>query len=252
MAAAMDAPRGPEAAPLTHTAVRRAALLTAGAGIAYGLLSIAAWFMLRLDRDALFEMDDPYGHYADAEFTWASIATTYLMPIAAILFLWFVVALRGWIRATRQRRNMLISDLQLVSAVVFVALFLIGAAAAATSVIIAESEPASLSADSLQAIVSFGFTLMQIMGVRMAAVFVLATASLGVTTRVLPRWFSLLSYAFGLILMLTPITHAALILAFPVWVIVLSLILLYHIVSLAEDEIPGFSDLDADNAEMPS
>ena len=47
-----------------------------------------------------------------------------VMPIAAILFLWFIVALRGWIRSTQQRRNMLISDLQLVSGVVFVTLFL--------------------------------------------------------------------------------------------------------------------------------
>jgi hypothetical protein len=248
----MDVPRGPDGTSLTRTAVRRAALITAGAGIAYGLLSIVAWVLLRLDRDILFDTDDLSGYYAQREFTWAEIAATYLLPIAAILFLWFVVALRGWIRVTRQRRNMIISDLQLVSAVAFVSLFLVGAAAAATSVVVAESESTSLSNESLVAIASFGFTLMQIMGVRLAAVFVIASASLGVTTGVMPRWFSLLSYLFGLVLMLTPVAHAALILAFPVWVIALSVILLYHIAHLAEDQIPGFSEMGADDADAPA
>ena len=237
---------------MTRHAIRRAALLTGGAGIAYGLLSIAAWLLLRLDRHALLQADDPYAYMAETGSGWASLAATYLLPIAAILFLWFVVALRGWIRTTQQRRNMLISDLQLVSAVVFVCLFLVGAAAAATSVVIAESEPGSLSGESLGAVASFGFTLMQTMGVRMAAVFVIASASLGVTTGVMPRWFSLLSYVFGLILMLTPMAHDAFILAFPVWVIALSVILLYHIANLAEDEIPGFSERTAIAGEVPS
>ena len=48
----------------------------------------------------------------------------YLLPFAALLFLWFIVALRGWIRGTQHRRNLLISDVQLVSGTVFTALFL--------------------------------------------------------------------------------------------------------------------------------
>jgi hypothetical protein len=67
----------------------------------------------------------------------------------------------------------------------------------------------------------------------------------------MPRWFSLLSYVFGLALMLTPVAHAALILAFPVWVTALSAILLHHIAHLAENEIPGFSEMGADDADAP-
>ena len=75
----------------------------------------------------------------------------------------------------------------------------------------------------------------------MAAIFVIATASLGMTTGVLPRWFNLLSYGFGGLLILTPIVEVALTVAFPIWVIALSILLLYHVARLADDEVPGFA-----------
>ena len=57
----------------------------------------------------------------------------------------------------------------------------------------------------------------------------------------LPRWFNIVSYGFGLVLMLTPIVEQALSLAFPVWVIALSILLLYHLMNLRDDELPGFA-----------
>ena len=77
--------------------------------------------------------------------------------------------------------------------------------------------------------------------VPVAAVFVIATASLGMTSKVLPRWFSLLSYLFGVVLILTPVVADVLFLAFPVWLIVLSLMLLWHLARLDPDDLPGFT-----------
>jgi len=230
----------PEPAALRR-ALRRAALLTAGAGIAYGVLTIVAWYLMAQDRNGLAEATDPYAYYTESGFDGASVAGLYLLPFAAILFLWFIVALRGWIRGTQHRRNMLISDLQLVSGVVFTAVFLVGAAAVATSVVVAGSGSNELTIASLRGLAGFGSTLMVVMGVRMAAIFVIATASLGMTTGVLPRWFNFVSYGFGLILMLTPVVEEDFIVAFPVWVIVLSVILLYHLARVSPDEIPGFA-----------
>lgn len=222
-------------------ALRRAALLTSGAGILFGLLTMASWYLMRADRAALAGASDPAAPFPVADFSGSTIAGLYLLPIAAILFLWFIVALRGWIRRTQQRRNLLISDVQLVSGVTFVALFLVASAAIATSVVASGSEGGEISTMTLRTLASFGNTVMVVMGVRMAAVFVIATASLGATTGVLPRWFSYLSYGFGLVLILTPLVEPALILAFPVWVIVLSVILLYHLANVPEDQIPGFT-----------
>jgi hypothetical protein len=230
----------PEPAALRR-ALRRAALLTAGAGIGYGVLTNVAWYLMAQERAGLAEATDPYAYYVESGFDGAMVAGLYLMPFASILFLWFIVALRGWIRGTQHRRNMLISDLQLVSGVVFTAVFLVGAAAVATSVIVAGSGSDEVTIAALRALSGFGSTLMVVMGVRMAAIFVIATASLGMTTGVLPRWVNFVSYGFGLILMLTPVVEEDFIVAFPVWVIVVSVILLYHLARVSPDEIPGFA-----------
>ena len=222
-------------------AIRRAALLTAGAGIAYGVLVIVAWFLMAGERDALREAADPTAQHSTTALGEASLASMYLLPFAAILFLWFIVALRGWIRSTRHRPNMLISDLQLVSGVAFTVVFLVSAAAAATSVIVAGWRGEEIPVYALRGMADFGSTLMIIMGVRMAAVFVLATASLGMTTGALPRWFNFVSYGFGLVLVLAPVVEETFAMAFPVWVIVLSVMLLHHLANLPADEVPGFA-----------
>ncbi|MFV2063219.1 MAG: hypothetical protein ACC726_06860, partial [Chloroflexota bacterium] len=121
-------------------ALRRAAILTSGAGIAYGILTIVAWFLLAGARDLLSEGTDPRASYSSAGgINGAEVASLYLLPIASILFLWFIVALRGWIRSAQHRRNLLISDVQFVSGAVFTAVFLVGVAALATPVIVSQS-----------------------------------------------------------------------------------------------------------------
>jgi len=222
-------------------ALRRAALLTSGAGIAYGLLAIVGWYLLNEDRRGFAAAEDPNLYYEQGGFDGASIAGMYLLPFAAILFLWFIVALRGWIRGTRKRRNMLISDLQFVSGAVFTAIFLVGVGAIATPLVVLEADIEGIGFEDVQLVAGFGNALMDVMGVRIAAIFVIATASLGVTTDVLPRWFSIISYAFGALLMIAPLVDPPLILAFPTWVIVLSLILLHHVLNLPTDQLPGFA-----------
>ena len=90
---------------------------------------------------------------------------------------------------------------------------------------------------------------MNVMGVRMAGIFVLATSTLGMTTGVLPRWFNLLGYAFGVLLMVSPIVEPSFTLAFAIWVIVLSVMLLYHLANVPDDQIPGFAKRYLDEAD---
>lgn len=219
--------------------LRRAAMLTSGAGIGFGMLTIIGWLMLTETRRSLTD-ESAVGVLFEEGDVGSELAALYLMPFAAILFLWFIVALRGWIRSTQQRRNLLISDLQLVSGAVFTAIFLVGTGAVATVAIVRQSDQGVIAAAELTALAGFGNTLMMVMGVRIAAIFVIATASLGMTTRVLPRWFNLTSYVFGIILMLAPLVDGVLFLAFPVWVIVLSVMLLLHLRQLRPEELPGF------------
>jgi hypothetical protein len=228
--------------------LQRAGLLTSGAGIGYGVLTIISWWLLGQDREAIAEAEDPFAYYVDGGFGGTAVAGLYLLPFAAILFLWFIVALRGWIRSSGHRRNILVSDLQLVSGVAFTAVFLVGSGAVATSVVASASE-SDVAYESLRALAAFGHTLMNVMGVRMAGILVLATSTLGLTTGVLPRWFNLLGYAFGVILMVSPIVEPSFTLAFPIWVIVLSVMLLYHVANVPDDQLPGFAARYMDKAD---
>ena len=241
-----DWPMAQEPTELERTAkiqqvLRRAAFMTSGAGIAFGVLTLMAWSLLMGARDNLITLVEADADYEVGASFGVEVAGLYLLPFAAIAFLWFIVALRGWIRGTQQRRNLLISDLQLGAGAVFTALFLVGAGAIATAIVVAQTESDQLTAESLLALSGFGSTVVTVMGIRMAAIFVIATASLGMTTGVLPRWFNLTSYAFGIVLMLTPVVATWLAMAFPLWVIVLSLALLVHIARLKPEELPGYA-----------
>src|SRR4029453_12296893 len=57
------------------------------------------------------------------------IVGLYLMPFAAIAFLWFIVALRLWIAFSARRGGVLLSNVQLVAGIIYIALFLTAAAA---------------------------------------------------------------------------------------------------------------------------
>ncbi len=242
-----EPPQPPET-PELRRRLRRAALLTSGAGIGFGLLTILSWWLLSGDREAIAAAEDPMALYVGDELTGMAVAGLYLLPFAAILFLWFIVALRGWIRRSGERRNMLISDLQLVSGVAFTCVFLVGSGAVATAMA-ASTAGAEISYDSLRTLDAFGSTLVLVMGVRMAGIFVLSTSTLGLTTGVLPRWFNLLGYVFGGLLLLSPMVEANFTLAFPLWVLVLSVMLLYHLANVPDDELPGFVGREADDED---
>jgi hypothetical protein len=149
----------------------------------------------------------------------------YLMPFAGIAFIWFIVALRMWVEGTARRVNILFSNVQFVSGILYVGLLFAGSAS--TSVIAASVE---FSGGYLDPVVAyqfpeFGNTLLIVFALRMAATFVLATSSIGRISRVLPSWFALSGYVVAAFLLLSASLEAWLALVFPIWLLVLSGIL---------------------------
>ena len=57
----------------------------------------------------------------------------YLMPFAAIAFVWFIIALRMWVVSHGRPEHALFSNVQLVSGIVFIALGATAAFAKRTS-----------------------------------------------------------------------------------------------------------------------
>ena len=66
------------------------------------------------------------------------------------------------------------------------------------------------------------YTLMNTFGTRMAAVFMFATSSIGISTGVLARWVSFVGFALGLVLLLVITEFAWIALVFPLWVLLVS------------------------------
>jgi hypothetical protein len=150
----------------------------------------------------------------------------YVLPFAGIAFLWFSVTLRMWEAAAGRRLNALQSNLQLVSGILFVAIFFVGAAASAVVAISAQYSEAGVDPAAARQFSAFGSTLIIFFSMRMAAMFVFTTSALGRSAGILPRWFGLVGFAVGLFLLLSAAFTPALVLAFPTWILVLCLILL--------------------------
>jgi len=55
-------------------------------------------------------------------------AGIYLIPFAAIAFVWFIVALRVWATGSVKQASVLFSNVQLVSGILYIALVLIAGA----------------------------------------------------------------------------------------------------------------------------
>ena len=142
-----------------------------------------------------------------------------VMPFAGIAFLWFAMALRGWLRSSAERVTELVWGLHLASSLLYVAFFFAGAAA--TSVVALASEHSRSPHDALllREFPQFGATLLLVFGMRMAAMFVFTTSRLGRLAGVVPRWYAHAGLVLGLFLLLAPVTDRAAVLALPLWLL---------------------------------
>ncbi len=144
-----------------------------------------------------------------------------LLPFAGIAFLWFVGVLRDRLG---DREDRFFATVFLGSAVLFVAMLFVGAASAGGLVRMLNEAPGPLIQSRAYALgrLQIHFTI-QVYALKMAAVFMVSTATLCLRTRIVPRWMALLGYALALLLLFqtSRATHW-IPLAFPLWVVVVS------------------------------
>ena len=69
---------------------------------------------------------------------------------------------------------------------------------------------------------AMAYALMNTFGMRMAAVFMFMTSTIGLRTAVLSRWVSFVGFAFGLVLLVLITRFAWIALVFPLWVLLVS------------------------------
>jgi len=233
-----DRPPGPptdEPEEERGRSLRQAATLTAIVGVVHAILFIVAYFLLAQVPGPEATDEEIYAYYSSSSGSLPSLVGLYIMPFAAIAFMWFIVALRMWETFSVRRENLLYSNLQLVSGILYVAMLAVGAAA--QGVLAASAAYATGPIDPVVArqFPQYGSTILIVFATRMAAIFVFTTSSIGRTTGVLPRWFAYVGYVVGLFMLLSATLHPALALVFPTWLLGLSAILLIKARAIPRD-----------------
>ena len=145
----------------------------------------------------------------------------YLIPFAGIAFLWFIGVIRDRIG---DREDRFFATVFLGSGLLFVAM-VFTAAAAATAVALrieAVGPYAARNQGVLQFAQALTYAFLYVYAARSAGVFVIMTSTITLRTRSAPRWIGLLGYAIALALLLSVRYFQYVIIAFPVWVALLS------------------------------
>lgn len=189
-----------------HLATPRAAGM---AGVVFAVLMATAIVLVRIALPGGADGDEVT---VDAGQRSAVRTALELLPFAGIAFLWFMGALR---EQAGEGEDKFVSTVFLGSGLVFVAT-LFGAAAAAWTVL-GESQQDSPFGRH------FVYALLSTYAMRMAAVFIITTATIGRRLDLLPRPLVVLGYLGGLTLLVVGADVPWSELVFPAWVLLLSL-----------------------------
>jgi hypothetical protein len=205
----------------------RAARFTGLLGIAASVLLLLSYVLVAAIPAGNATDEEIAAFYVDANRRLVVIAGLYVAPFAAIAFLWFIVVLRTWINmASPTVTDTLISNIQLVSGIVFIGLVLCASAAISTPAAAYEFAGAPVNPEVARQLPAFGNTLLFFISLRMAAMFVIATSTIVRQVRALPRWLWLLGYALGAALLVAVGFAPLFVFALPAWMLVLSIVLL--------------------------
>jgi hypothetical protein len=211
--------------------VRRAAMITAGLGIAHAVLLLAAFMIIRRYL--------PHGNSPESEFQafygdqgrrrLVLYTGIYLVPFAGIAYIWFTVALRAWLQGSVARLNRLLSDVVLVCGIIYVALlFGEGAAISVVSIdLIIEDEKVAVAI--ARQFPHYGASLFLIFAMRMAAMTVFALSNIARSTAIFPRWFVYSGFGVGIALMLTASLNPLLVAVFPIWLVIFCTFVIRHV-----------------------
>ncbi|MEU2434194.1 hypothetical protein ABZ611_32710 [Streptomyces sp. NPDC007861] len=177
------------------------------AGIVFAVLLGAAIVLVRLGLPP-GGVDTADG--SNPHRTRAVHAALELVPFAGIFFLWFMGALRARVGDAEDR---FVATVFMGSGLVFVA-SLFGAAAAAGSAL-SHPQTGEFGRD-------FALTLLTTYAMRMAAVFIFTSSTIGHRLGVFPRWLGVLGYLSGLVLLFAGPAIPWSELIFPLWSLVVS------------------------------
>lgn len=148
-----------------------------------------------------------------------------LVPIAGVAFIWFIGVLRDRLGAAEDR---FFTTVFWSSAIVFLTMFFVSTAVVGAIVFGLSSNPLRPDATGVYAFgQAVSAQLLNVYSLKMAAVLMISTATLGMRTQFIPRWIALPGYALAVLLLVSSHFLDWLSLVFPLWIFVMSIYILF-------------------------
>ena len=200
------------------------------AAVAGVLFSVLFGIALVLIRLALPEGAEPGSQWLREDSTSLKVSAT-MMPFAGIAFLWFMAVVRDGLGRYEDK---FFSTVFVGSGLLFLAMMFVASGVGAGL----ERSDAAAHPD----VAAFGqmvlLAVSKTYALRMAAVFMISLATIWLKTGLMPRWLVGVTYLVAVGLLLASDISMWLTLAFPIWVLVVSVLLLVR---------AGVIDLDRDD-----
>jgi hypothetical protein len=212
--------RGAATTPSNLRTPRAAAV----AGIVFSLLLGAALVLIRVSVPS-----DPReaGEWlTDSSRRAAAAVALNLVPFAGIAFLWFLGVVRDRVG---QQEDRFFATVVLGSGLLFIGMLFVAAAVAGgllSDPVIEGRRIPSYDAWGLGRRLTF--TLLNVYALRMGAVFILSTTTIGLRIQILPRWLGVAGYVVGVALLVGVGLTVWMNLLLPAWVLALSLHILMN------------------------
>lgn len=190
------------------------------AGIIFGILLIAAMVFLEIELQS-----GSTGTLAGlAEQADLVALALQLIPFAGIAFLWFIGVERDRLG---EHEDKFLSTVNLGSGLLYLAMLFVatalGTGFAAGYAFGPQPAPDNQAATFARALM---YNLSAVFVIRMAAVFMISSATAWLRSRVMPTWVALVTYVVALILLFVVNISVWVSLLFPVWVLVVSIVML--------------------------
>jgi hypothetical protein len=189
-------------------------------GILFAILFMGSLAIVRLAIPS--DPSDPGSWLADQALHSRIGFALKMVPFTGIAFLWFMATLRYRIGLLEDR---LFSTVFLGSGFLFVAMLF---AAVSVSRGLLETFTVGLpyQSDAYRVGRVMAYALMNMFGIKMAAVFMFVTSTIGFRTGALAHWVSFVGFACGLVMLFALRDFAWIELLFPMWVLVVSIYVL--------------------------
>lgn len=170
-----------------------------------------------------------------------------LASISAVAFLWFVAVIR---RRLGDREDRFFATVFFGSGIAYVAVWLVGAAVlAGPAIAMTTLDAAEVTASSASLAGGVAAALVLVVAPRIQAVFIFTTSTVIKRSKVLPTWLAIVGYLAGLMMFLAPLVYVPLAYAFPVWVFLVSVVLLIVRPSTLDSTDPGVVEEAGANAQ---